>query len=50
MTYTETEIERVVRMAFELARGRRRHVICVDKANVLHCSQLPHAGHRARWR
>jgi 3-isopropylmalate dehydrogenase len=40
MTYTEVEIERVLRVAFELARGRRRHVTSVDKANVLECSRL----------
>ncbi len=38
--YTETEIERVVRRAFELARGRRRHLTSVDKANVLETSRL----------
>jgi 3-isopropylmalate dehydrogenase len=40
MTYTETEIERIAHMAFELARGRRRNVTSVDKANVLDCSRL----------
>jgi 3-isopropylmalate dehydrogenase len=38
--YTEAEIERVVRLAFELARGRRRQVTQVDKANVLASSRL----------
>lgn len=38
--YTEAEIERVVRRAFELARGRRRHLTSVDKANVLETSRL----------
>ncbi|MGB5940689.1 MAG: 3-isopropylmalate dehydrogenase, partial [Rhodanobacter sp.] len=38
--YTEAEVERVVRRAFELARGRRRHVTSVDKANVLETSRL----------
>jgi len=38
--YTEAEIERVTRRAFELARGRRRHVTSVDKANVLETSRL----------
>jgi len=38
--YTVAEIERVVRRAFELARGRRRHVASVDKANVLETSRL----------
>lgn len=40
MVYSEAEIERIVRYAFEMARGRRRHVTSVDKANVLSCSQL----------
>ncbi len=38
--YTVAEIERVVRRAFELARGRRQHVTSVDKANVLETSRL----------
>jgi 3-isopropylmalate dehydrogenase len=40
MVYTEAEIERIVRYAFTLARGRRRRVTSVDKANVLSCSRL----------
>jgi 3-isopropylmalate dehydrogenase len=40
MTYTSTEIERVARTAFELARKRRRKVTSVDKANVLVVSRL----------
>ena len=40
MQYKETEIERIARMAFGLARGRRRKVTSVDKANVLDCSRL----------
>jgi len=40
MIYTEAEIERIVRYAFEMARTRRRHVTSVDKANVLSCSRL----------
>jgi 3-isopropylmalate dehydrogenase len=40
MRYSEPEIERVARMAFTLARGRRRRVLSVDKANVLECSRL----------
>ncbi|EIL97100.1 isocitrate/isopropylmalate family dehydrogenase, partial [Rhodanobacter thiooxydans] len=32
--YSVTEIERVVRRAFELARARRQHLTSVDKANV----------------
>jgi 3-isopropylmalate dehydrogenase len=38
--YTETEIRRVVRLAFELARGRRGRLTSVDKANVLATSRL----------
>lgn len=40
MAYTEREIERVVRVAFDIARLRRRKVTSVDKANVLDCSRL----------
>jgi 3-isopropylmalate dehydrogenase len=40
MLYTRPEIERVARMAFNLARGRRRKVSSVDKSNVLENSQL----------
>ena len=38
--YTTAEIERVARVAFELARRRKCHLISVDKANVLITSQL----------
>ena len=40
LRYTDREVERVVRVAFELARGRRRQVTSVDKANVLESSRL----------
>jgi len=40
MTYTRSEIERVTRMAFHLARNRRKKVTSVDKSNVLENSQL----------
>jgi len=40
LRYTEAEIRRVLRAAFELARQRRRKVTSVDKANVLASSQL----------
>ncbi|MBI1200453.1 MAG: 3-isopropylmalate dehydrogenase [Phenylobacterium sp.] len=33
--YTSVEVERVVRAAFEIARGRNRRVCSVDKANVM---------------
>ena len=38
--YTVTEIERVLRSAFTLARQRRGKVTSVDKANVLETSRL----------
>src|SRR5579862_8886342 len=40
MTYSRPEIERVTRMAFHLAAGRRKKVTSVDKSNVLENSQL----------
>jgi len=40
MIYSVAEIERVVRAAFRLAAGRRKHVTSVDKANVLESSRL----------
>lgn len=40
MAYTEAEIARLMRLAFELARGRRGKVTSVDKANVLASSRL----------
>lgn len=40
ISYTVDEIERVSRVAFDLARGRRRKVTSVDKANVLEVSEL----------
>jgi 3-isopropylmalate dehydrogenase len=40
MSYTQPEIERVSRMAFHLARNRRKKVTSVDKSNVLETSQL----------
>jgi 3-isopropylmalate dehydrogenase len=38
--YTEAEIRRVIRLAFELARDRRGKLTSVDKANVLATSRL----------
>jgi 3-isopropylmalate dehydrogenase len=40
LRYSAAEIERVARVAFEAARGRRGRVTSVDKANVLEVSQL----------
>ena len=40
MRYSEREIERILRTGFELARGRRRKLTSVDKANVLDTSRI----------
>ena len=40
MHYTESEIRRILRVAFEAARKRRRKLCSVDKMNVLECTQL----------
>jgi 3-isopropylmalate dehydrogenase len=40
MRYSVPEIERIARVAFDLARKRRRKVTSVDKANVLEVSRL----------
>jgi 3-isopropylmalate dehydrogenase len=40
MAYSEQEIERIVRVGFELARTRKKKLISVDKANVLESSRL----------
>jgi 3-isopropylmalate dehydrogenase len=40
MRYSEGEIRRIARVAFEAARKRSRRVCSVDKANVLETSQL----------
>jgi 3-isopropylmalate dehydrogenase len=40
MRYSEPEIRRIARVAFEAARKRGRRVCSVDKANVLETSQL----------
>ena len=40
LPYTRTEIERVARVAFELAAARRKNLASVDKANVLETSRL----------
>jgi len=40
MGYSEQEIERIVRVGFELARRRKKKLISVDKANVLESSRL----------
>jgi 3-isopropylmalate dehydrogenase len=40
MEYRPDQVERIARRGFELARGRRRHVTSVDKANILDTSRL----------
>jgi 3-isopropylmalate dehydrogenase len=40
LVYTELEIRRIVRLAFQLAQQRRKLVTSVDKANVLESSRL----------
>ena len=38
--YTRPEIERILRVAFDMARQRKKHLTVVDKANVLASSRL----------
>ncbi len=38
--YSTSEIERIVEVAFTLARGRQKKLLCVDKANILESSRL----------
>ena len=40
LVYQDSEIERILEMAFELAGSRRKKVTSVDKANVLESSRL----------
>ena len=40
LKYSESEIERILRVGFELARGRRKRLTSVDKANVMETSRL----------
>src|SRR5271163_1915910 len=40
MRYGEPEIERIARVAFQLAQSRRRKLLSIDKSNVLECSRL----------
>jgi len=39
-SYTRPEIERILKVAFEMAQKRRKHLTVVDKANVLASSRL----------
>ena len=51
--YTVAEVDRIARVAFDAARGRRGHVASVDKANVMETSrqwrQVVHAVHAADY-
>ena len=38
--YSRFEVERILKLAFEYARRRRKHLTVVDKANVLESSRL----------
>lgn len=40
MVYSESEIVRIARVAFQAARKRNRRLCSVDKMNVLECTQL----------
>ncbi len=40
LEYYDFEIERIVKLAFEIARGRQKKVTSVDKANVLESSRV----------
>lgn len=40
MIYSESEIERIVKLAFQIAQGRHKKVTSVDKANVLEVTEL----------
>jgi 3-isopropylmalate dehydrogenase len=40
LEYHDFEIERIVRLSFEIARGRKKKLTSVDKANVLESSRL----------
>ena len=40
LVYTESEVDRICRVAFDIARKRDKRVCSVDKANVLECTEL----------
>lgn len=40
MEYSIGEVERIVRMAFDIAMKRNKHMVSVDKANILESSRL----------
>ena len=51
--YSVDEVDRIARVAFDAARGRRKKVASVDKANVLETSrqwrEVVHVVHRAKY-
>lgn len=40
MTYSASQIESIAKVAFNIARNRKKEIVCVDKANVLSSSRL----------
>ena len=40
LVYSSPEVQRIVRVAFDLARKRDRRVCSIDKANVLECTRM----------
>jgi 3-isopropylmalate dehydrogenase len=40
LEYFDYEIERIIKLAFELAKGRKKKVTSVDKANILESSRM----------
>lgn len=40
MIYSASQIESIARVAFNIARNRKKHIVSVDKANVLSSSRL----------
>ncbi len=40
LVYRESEVDRICRVAFDIARKRSRRVCSVDKANVLECTEM----------
>ncbi len=40
LVYTESEVDRICRVAFDIAMKRGRRVCSVDKANVLECTEM----------
>ncbi|TQR60507.1 3-isopropylmalate dehydrogenase [Campylobacter troglodytis] len=40
LVYSTSQITQISRLAFKLANARKKHLVCVDKANVLESSRL----------